>query len=179
MDLKLDDDWIKKFENVDAEYKDFYKDDLYYVNLTFIYVNRENEIEKIKHESFLLSKPNHILREEILQILKKSSNEDERRYSLLALLKYNITMEPDDIQKYISFDTDINAVETNYLSVIKNIDSIPFDKTISMMHDLNDLILVFYEKSLELREKNLNSLTKKIYLRHTGNKKTLKKQYKD
>jgi hypothetical protein len=48
-----------------------------------------------------------------------------------------------------------------------------------MMHDLNDLILVFYEKSLELREKNLNSLTKKIYLRHTGSKKTIKKQYKD
>lgn len=179
MDLKLDDDWIKKFENVDADYKDFYKDDLYYVNLTFIYVNRENEIEKIKYESFLLSKPNHILREEILQILKKSSIEDERRYSLLALLKYNITMEPDDIQKYISFDTDVNAVETNYLSVIKNIDSVPFDKTISMMHDLNDLILVFYEKSNEPKEKNINSLTKKIYLRHIGSKKTIKKQYKD
>jgi len=179
MDLKLDDDWIKKFENVDAEYKDFYKDDLYYVNLTFIYVNRENEIEKIKHESFLLSNPNHILREEILQILKKSSIEDERRYSLLALLKYNITMDPDDIQKYIALDTGIHTVERNYLSIIKNIDSISFDQTISMMHDLNDLILVFYEKSNELKEKNVNSLTKKIYIRHSSNKKTIKKQYKD
>jgi hypothetical protein len=179
MDLKLDDDWIKNFENVDADYKDFYKDDLYYVNLTFIYVNRENEIEKIKHESFLLSNPNHILREEILQILKKSSIEDERRYSLLALLKYNITMDPDDIQKYIALDTGIHTVEKNYLSIIKNIDSISFDQTISMMHDLNDLILVFYEKSNELKEKNVNSLTKKIYIRHSSNKKTIKKQYKD
>jgi hypothetical protein len=179
MDLKLDDDWIKNFENVDADYKDFYKDDLYYVNLTFIYVNRENEIEKIKHESFLLSNPNHILREEILQILKKSSIEDERRYSLLALLKYNITMDPDDIQKYIALDTGIHTVERNYLSIIKNIDSISFDQTISMMHDLNDLILVFYEKSNELKEKNVNSLTKKIYIRHSSNKKTIKKQYKD
>ena len=179
MDLKLDDDWIKKFENVDADYKDFYKDDLYYINLTFIYVNRENEIEKIKYESFLLSKPNHILREEILQILKKSSIEDERRYSLLALLKYNITMDPDDIQKYIALDASIHTVERNYLSIIKNIDSISFDQTISMMHDLNDLILVFYEKSNELKEKNVNSLTKKIYLRHSSNKKTIKKQYKD
>ena len=180
MDLVLDDDWIKKFENIDADYKDFYKDDLYYVNLTFIYVNRIDEIEKIKHESFLLSKPNYISREEILQILKKSSIEDERRYSLLALLKYNITMEPDDIQKYISLNnTDISNLEKNYLSIIKNIDSIPFDKTISMMHDLNDLILVFYEKSHELKEKNLNNLTKKIYLRENKNKKTIKKQYKD
>ena len=138
-----------------------------------------NEIEKIKHESFLLSNPNHILREEILQILKKSSIEDERRYSLLALLKYNITMDPDDIQKYIALDTGIHTVERNYLSIIKNIDSISFDQTISMMHDLNDLILVFYEKSNELKEKNVNSLTKKIYIRHSSNKKTIKKQYKD
>jgi hypothetical protein len=93
---------------------------------------------------------------------------------LLALLKYNITMDADDIQKYISSDE-----ERTYLSIIKNIDSVPFDKTISLMHDLNDLILVFYEKSHELKEKNTNNLTKKIYLRENKNKKTIKKQYKD
>jgi hypothetical protein len=174
MDLILEDDWITKFNETDAVYKDFYKDDLYYVNLKFIYVNRESEIEKIKYESFLLSKPNNILREEILQILKKSSIEDERKYTLLALLKYNITMDADDIQKYISSDE-----ERTYLSIIKNIDAVPFDKTISLMHDLNDLILVFYEKSHELKEKNTNNLTKKIYLRENKNKKTIKKQYKD
>jgi len=174
MDLILEDDWITKFNETDAIYKDFYKDDLYYVNLKFIYVNRESEIEKIKYESFLLSKPNYISREEILQILKKSSIEDERKYTLLALLKYNITMDADDIQKYISSDE-----ERTYLSVIKNIDSIPFEKTISLMHDLNDIILVFYEKSHELKEKNTNNLTKKIYLRENKNKKTIKKQYKD
>ena len=174
MDLVLEDDWITKFNETDAVYKDFYKDDLYYVNLKFIYVNRESEIEKIKYESFLLSKPNNISREEILQILKKSSIEDERKYTLLALLKYNITMDIDDIQKYISSDE-----ERTYLSIIKNIDSVPFDRTISLMHDLNDLILVFYEKSHELKEKNTNNLTKKIYLRENKNKKTIKKQYKD
>jgi hypothetical protein len=174
MDLLLEDDWITKFNETDAIYKDFYKDDLYYVNLKFIYVNRENEIEKIKYESFLLSKPNNISREEILQILKKSSIEDERKYTLLALLKYNITMDADDIQNYISTDE-----ERTYLSIIKNIDSVPFDRTISLMHDLNDLILIFYEKSHELKEKNTNNLTKKIYLRENKNKKTIKKQYKD
>jgi hypothetical protein len=174
MDLVLEDDWITKFNETDAVYKDFYKDDLYYVNLRFIYVNRESEIEKIKYESFLLSKPNNISREEILQILKKSSIEDERKYTLLALLKYNITMDADDIQRYISSDE-----ERTYLSIIKNIDSVPFDKTISLMHDLNDLILIFYEKSHELKEKNTNNLTKKIYLRENKNKKTIKKQYKD
>ena len=55
MDLVLEDDWITKFNETDAVYKDFYKDDLYYVNLKFIYVNRESEIEKIKYESFRIN----------------------------------------------------------------------------------------------------------------------------
>jgi GTP-binding protein EngB required for normal cell division len=30
---KLDDDWINKFEKVDELYKDFYKDNVYFVDL--------------------------------------------------------------------------------------------------------------------------------------------------
>jgi hypothetical protein len=83
-------------------------------------------------------------------------------------------MDVDDIQKYIILNE-----ERNYLTIIKNIDAITFDKTISMMQDLNDLILIFYEKSNELKEKNTNNLTKKIFLKQNSNKKTIKKQYKD
>ena len=48
MHNELNDDWINNFEKTDKLYQDFYKDDLYYVNLKFVYLNRENEIEKIK-----------------------------------------------------------------------------------------------------------------------------------
>ena len=44
----LDDEWINEFNKIDKLYEDFYKDDLYYINLRVIYVNRENEIDKIK-----------------------------------------------------------------------------------------------------------------------------------
>ena len=178
MDLEnnnLDDDWINNFENTDKLYKDFYKDDLYYVNLRVIYINRENEIDKLKQESFLMSKPNHINHEEILQILKKNSIDNDKKYSLLSILKYNIILEPVDVKFYLN---EQNVQE--YLSVIKNIDSVVFDKSISMFHDLNDLILIFYEKSLELKKPDPNNTTKKIYLRSlSSNKKTIRKRYKD
>ena len=45
----------------------------------------------------------------------------------------------------------IGKNDNNYLSIIKNIDEITFDKSISMLHDLNDLIFIFYEKSKEFR----------------------------
>ena len=175
MENELNDEWINNFEKTDKLYQDFYKDNLYYVNLKFIYVNRENEIDKIKQESFLMSRPNYISREEIIQILKESSIDNAKRYSLLSILKYNITLDADEIKNFLLFDNE----ERNYLNIIKNIDAIPFDKTISMFQDINDLILVFYEKSNELKKNDPNNVTKKIYLRSNTTKKTIKKRYKD
>jgi len=171
----LDDEWINNFDKLDKIYKDFYKDDLYYINLKIIYVNRENNIDKIKHESFLMAQKNVIAREEIIEILKKHSMDNEKRYTLLSMLRYNINLEPDEIKNYLR-----NGENQQYLSVIKNIDTITFEKSISMFHDLNDLILIFYEKSKEMKNKDANSCTKKIYLRSlSSNKKTIKKRYKD
>ena len=171
---KLDDEWINDFEKTDKFYQDFYKDNLYFVNLKFIYVNRSNEIEKIMMESFLMSSPNYITREEILQILKKSTIVDERKYSLLSILKYNITLDADDINPFLNSND-----ERNFLVPVKNIDAIPFEKTISILQDLNDLILIFYEKSQELKQVNPNNTTKKVFLHSNTNKKTIKKRYKD
>ena len=171
----LDDEWIQKFDKTDELYKDFYKDNIYYVDFKIVYVNRSNEIEKIKQVPFLMSKPNCITREEILQILKKSSLEDNRKYSLLSILRYNILLEPDDIKQYL-LDSSTRA-STDYLTIVKNIDAIYFAKTINMFQDLNDIILIFYEKSGELKQIDPNTCTRRIILHNK--KKTIKKRYKD
>jgi hypothetical protein len=172
---KLDDEWINTFEKTDKLYQEFYKDDLYYTNLQIVYVNRGNEIEKIKQEAFLMTKPNFISREEIIGILKNNSIDNGRRYTLLTILKYNVTLDADDIKGFLKDD-----ISYNFLTIVKNIDAIKFDKTINMLHDLNDLVLIFYEKSNEFKNVNLNTMTKRIYLDKVNSKKrTIKKQYKD
>ena len=180
---KLDDEWIRVFEKTDKLYQDFYKDDLYYTNLQIIYLNRLNEIDKIKQESFLMTKPNYISREEILQILNKNSIDNERTYKLLSILKYNVTLDAEDITEFLKTDSnDINNSNNSndtFLSVIQNIDAISFDKTINMLQDLNDLILIFYEKSSEIKKTPSNNVTKKTFLKLNTNKKTIKKQYKE
>ena len=174
-EVKLNDDWVKRFDEVDELYKDFYKDDVYYVDVKIVYVNRQNEIEKIKESPFLMSRPNCICREEILEILKKSALEDDRKYSLLSILRYNILLEPDEIKQYL-----YDSSDRNYLNTIKNIDTIYFEKTISMFQDLNDIILIFYEKSNEIKDIDQNNCTKRIYLKSlSSKKKTIKKRYKD
>lgn len=170
----LDDEWINNFDKIDNLYKDFYKDDIYYIHLRILYINRNNEIDKIKNETFLMTKPNNITREEIIEILKKKSTDDKKRYTLLSILKYNINLEPEEIKNYLNKNYD-----NQYLTVIKNIDTITFEKSINMFHDLNDIIFIFYEKSSELKKKDPNNSTKKIYLRFNNKKKTIKKRYKD
>ena len=77
---KLNDDWISKFEKNDKLYQDFYKDNVYYTNIDFIYINKENEIEKIKQESFLMSIENCITRDELIGLLKRNSIDNNKRY---------------------------------------------------------------------------------------------------
>lgn len=165
----LDDKWIKEFENSDKLYKDFYKDNVYYINIHFIYVNKMNEIEKISNEQYLLSIPNILFHYELIKILKMYSVIQKTRYSLLSILRYNITISPDEITNFIKINSD--EWNSNYISVIKNLNDIKFDKTINIFQDLNELIILFYEKNIE---QNKNNYTKKIQL-NKKHKKTIRK----
>ena len=178
--MELNDEWINTFEKTDKLYQDFYKDDLYYVNLKFCYVNRNDELEKIREESFLMSNKNCITREEILQILKKTTIENGIKYSLLSILRYNITLDADDIKNFIIYSSETSDNnENSFLKIINNIDAIHFEKTINMFQDLNELIFIYYEKSQELKKVDPNNTTKKVFLKTNTNKKTIKNRYKD
>ena len=173
----LNDDWIQKFDKTDELYQEFYKDDLYYVHLKFIYVNLEGDIEKINQDTFIMNIPNIISREEILQILKQTMTHNNIPYSLLSILRYNITLDADDVKHFLESDS-MNTYD-KFLTIIQNIDAITFQKTINMFHDLNSLIFIFHEKSKNDKKLATNNTTKKIYLHSSHLKKTLKKRYKD
>lgn len=171
---QLDDKWIIEYENTDKLYKDFYKDSLYYVHLTIIYVNQNNDIDKIKKKPFLLNTPNILLQEELIRILKQNYVIDGKQYSLLSLLRYNIHLNPNDVGHFLKNNGDYNYY--NYLSVIKNINDIHFEKSINMFHDLNDIIIIFYEKQKNLNSKTRKNITKKCYFNKiTDEKKKHKK----
>jgi hypothetical protein len=151
----------------------FYKEDLHYVMIHSIYINTNNEIYKILEEKCFFKELNSLSRDQLLQIIKKNSIQQSKKYSLLSILKYNIDLEPNDITSYMKNPTP-------FLYLIKNIDNIVFNKTISIFHDLNDLFILFFEKSetelANMREKqnNYNS-TKKIYIMSNKHKKTIRK----
>lgn len=169
----LDDKWITEYENTDKLYKDFYKDNIYYIQLTLIYVNKNNDIDKIKHNPFLLNTPNILSQEELIGILKQNSTLDNKSYSLLSLLRYNIHLNPDDVNHFLKKNG-----YYDYLSILKNINNIHFEQTIHMFHDLNDIIIIFYEKQKNVTPKISKNITKKVYINQNISTKENKKHKK-
>ena len=124
--------------------------------------------------------PNLITKEEIIGILKRNTFNNSKQYFLLSLLKINIDLVPSDIRYFLKGNNYLKFSEL-FLTPNKNIENIVFKKTINMFQDLNDIIIVFYERTEIKQNQNQNQnhiFTKKVYL---GNKhtKTYKKQYKD
>ena len=70
MEDELDNGLIEEFEKNDKLYADFYKENVHYINIHLIYVNKNNDIQKIEQESFIMTKPNFISRMELMEILK-------------------------------------------------------------------------------------------------------------
>ena len=127
-------------------YSDFYKDDLYSVNVDFIYINKQNEIDKIKCDSILLTSGNNcISQEEILGLLKRNSVDNQKRYVMKSILKYNITLDPEDVGFFLKSR---DLFQDSFLSVLESIDEIHFQKTIHMFQGLNNLVFLFHEKTL-------------------------------
>jgi hypothetical protein len=173
----LDEEWINEFDKTDKLFQDFYLDDIYYTEIHFIYININNDIEKIKEDNFLLSRPNYISREEIIGLLKRNTIVNNKKYSLLSILKCNITLKPEEIKNFLK-SSNLTDYLDNFLVPIKNIDAITFEKTINMFQDLNDLLFIFYEKSDEEFKRSLNNATKKVYLNQKPKHKNgTRKQY--
>lgn len=156
---ELNTDWIDNFEDLDNSYKLFYCEDLKTIKIHYIYLNKQNEIEKVKKEKILLKTSNNISRDELIKILKDNKTVDNKLYSILSILKYNIDIEPGDINYYLK----TQQSDDTFIKLVSNIDSIPFKKSITMFHSLNNIFIIFCEKNIHIDTKNN---TKRIYFRH-------------
>lgn len=185
----LDSTWLQEFENLNNEYKNYYTEDLSFIRVNTIYVNNYNDIQKVREETILLKTPGVLLKEELVGIIKHNCFSNQIKYSLLSILKFNIDIEPIHLSNFLRSKN--KNIGTTFLQSIKNIDNIKFDKSISMFHDINELIIVFHQKNniygptTANYNFKMNSLsvaskqqTKKVFINYNNNKKTKRKELK-
>ena len=172
MDIEdLDVSWINEFEKIDNEYNIYYTEEISFIKIHCVYINNNNEIEKITEEKIFLKTPGLLQKEELLGIIKYNLCLNQMRYSLLSILKFNINLEPIHLKTFLRNKT--TNIGDKFLTSIKNLDTIKFDKSISMFHDINEVIIIFQHKN-----NIINNRTKKSFINSNTKKRTKRKELK-
>ena len=172
----LDLSWLQEFQNLDNDYKNYYTEELSFIRIHSVYVNKNDEIEKIKEEKILLKNNGFLLKEELLGIIKHNTFFNNIKYSLLSILKFNINIEPIHLNNFLR-NKDKN-IGNSFLQSIKNIDNIKFEKSISMFHDINNILIIFHHK-IQSKDSRFCNHTKKIFINSNTKKKTKRKEFKE
>jgi hypothetical protein len=169
--IDLDTSWIADFDTIDNEYKSYYSESLEFINMNCIYLNAANEIINVHEEKVIFLNKGLLSREEVVGLIKRNSiinidkEKEKDKYSLLSILVFNINIAPENLKTFFKLNKDKDiGIGSQYLHSIKNIDAIVFDKSISLFHDINNLYLVFYKKTVGkngvTKRRSLSSFTK-------------------
>ena len=188
-DYEIDEEWIKNFENMENEYDIFYKEKPKIIEIIYIYIDNNKEIEFIKKEDYDLNNEAKILKSNLIFLINDNKIMCEKKYKLLNILKYNFTIEPVEIlHEFRKLDIDISNNNNNnnnnkYLQNITAINDVLFNDTVELFTELNTLYVIYAD------EKNIKQTTKKIFFnnnnknnnKNNNNKKmskTKRKRYK-
>ena len=155
----MDQNYIKKFEEDEKEYNEFYNNEIKMIKLFYLYINENNEIYNIKCRNEMIEN-SCLTKERILYLIKKNQFNLIKKHRLISLLKFNIDLDHLEINNFIT-----DKLNSNYLSSLKIIDSVNFNKTIDILHDLNCIIFLFTNN----KSPTLNT-TKKIHMKKIQSK---------
>ena len=131
----LDASWINDFETIDNSYNIFYKDNVEFICVNYVYLNEKSEIERVKSENIILPRKNILPSEALLSLIKANQY---KQYKFSFMLKYNFSVDPEEIKSMNKY-----GFSSEYLQEFNKIDDIEFEKTITMFQDLNELTLFF------------------------------------
>ena len=161
---ELDNSWVEKYKILEKDYNKFYKEKCKKINIYFFYVNENNAIESMVKIDYLLNENGKILKNNLIYLIKNYQYFSNKKYQLISLLKYNFTVEPEEV-------IDFTTKKGDYLSSQRFLDDITFEDTITIFQDLNSLFFVFYSKKPSTRT------TKKVII-NQKNRKTKRKKLK-
>ena len=138
--MELNCDWTDDFDKEEKFFDEFYKENVQNLQMFSYYVNKDKELFHIKKD--ILNIDDGVLKKgDLIYHLGKNRIYDKKKFQLLSMLKYNINIEPVDIQFFLN-DPEINQ----FLNVQKHIDDIKWEDTITLFQDLNSIIFIYNEK---------------------------------
>ena len=163
----LDDSWIQEFQ----EYNKFYLDDVCVLRIVCVYMDVEKNITNIKKEQIMMKNVNQLSKEEMVELLKKNSLQNKKIYKIKGILKYNIDLEPSSVEAFLK-----SSSLPSFLSHLQHIQDIPFQPTINMFQDMNDLFFIYLDNPQQEKSEmqQEHSTTKKVVLRARKTRRSMR-----
>ena len=83
--------WMDLLEKEEQDYKSFYKENVDVIKIFYTYVDNNNNIYYVKKDNLFVEE-NKINKNELIYILKKNKNNNNKNHKLISILQYNIDL---------------------------------------------------------------------------------------
>ena len=149
------------------------------VNIFFIYINRNQYIEKIINDKINLvlsedKKHSFLPKESLLQIIQSRKLKTSfSKYKLLDVLTYLVDLEPEHIQAY-SKNENIESSSSEFLKPVSIMNDVKFNESIFIFHGINSIYFIFEEIELINHRHTIKSILKPV-AREVSDKTNTKK----
>jgi hypothetical protein len=185
----LDSSWIDKEEKMGASDSNYIREPIDDIQLFFIYINNNSEIEHVSKDVECVSSNNScISKERLLQIIQIKRHYNNKKYRLDDLLSFQIDLEPENIQSFSELDS-LHDISTSFFKNIPIFDEVLCIPSIFIFHDISSLFFMFNEvdtsvkKSILRTSSDSNRVTKKVRIMDehvvvdhgSSNRKSMKK----
>ena len=129
------------------------------INLTFLYVDDNNEVYSVKNKIELVEN-GIITRERQLYIIKENQYNMLQKHKLISLSYFNIDLSKNNIDDLIN-----NKIDRNFFTRLEIVDTIKLNSSLNIFNKLNSIFYIYKVIS------NTNNTTKKIII-NNNNRKT-------
>ena len=140
-DERIDTSWIDNFKREETSYNQFYNEPVTSIKLYFLYATATNQLIHIGKQKYKLTEENTLKNYQLIALIKQHEFHNKIKYKLNSILRYNIDVNPDEIEKYT---TNVDK-DDRFFSIEKYLNDIHFNASILMFHNLNALYFIYSE----------------------------------
>ena len=144
----LDMNWIDQEEKKISMNYGFIREPMKNIRINFVYIHND-AVSKVNSENFVLNDvPENtnsaqvISNSSVIQLIESHKNLDNGKYKLNDILLFNVTLESDEIQKYILGEEMYNSKFLKSISVVQDI---VIEPSIFIFHNTNTIYMIFKE----------------------------------
>jgi ABC-type lipoprotein export system ATPase subunit len=173
----LDISWIaeqERFQNIQNNYQ---REPMDSMDLYFMYINKNQYIDKILTEKFVFDTSNTSIKsDQLLKIIQdKKIQTPFSKYKLIDILTFLVDLEPENIQSYSNIEN-TDSTYSHFFKVLNIPNEIHIPQSIFIFHNINSIYFIFQEYEL-VKKHNITAVKSilKPKEREPGSLKTAKK----